>query len=279
VGIFFAPRLHAAIFTYIYPPEKSILVNRSFEPDAFSAVSNGGAITVTIDVTNNEAVDLRGFYYSDQTPNGWEVNTLSVSVNGSPIADYAYGQGYADEVYTGLTPHRWALETPQGDGAFSPIHPIPASSGTARIVYNMIVSGGTGSDYSIGYEAWAGWLETAIPTGTAVFGYLGVASTLDADFTAQPRFGLPPLDVQFTDLSSGEILTRSWDFGDENTALLTGTASLPFTHTYSDLGYYTVTLTVQNDYESDTLIRSQYIHVTDVIYTVYLPVILRDYEP
>ena len=277
MGILFAPRLHAALFTYVYP-DKDVLVNRSFKPDAFSAVGSGGAITVTIGVTNNEAVALRGFYYSDQVPNGWGVDTESVSVNGSSIADYTYGQGYADEIYPGFTPHRWALEMPQGDGVFSPTHPISASGGTAQIVYTMIVNGGTGSDYSIGHEAWAGWLQT-VPTGTAVFGYLGITSTLDADFTAQPRFGLPPLIVQFTDLSAGEVLTRSWDFGDEGMALLTSTASLPLTHTYSDLGYYTVTLTIQNAYESDTLTRSRYIHVTSVVYDVYLPVILRDYAP
>jgi uncharacterized repeat protein (TIGR01451 family) len=268
-GLFFVPRIHAALLTHVYPPDKNILVNRSFEPDDFSIVSSGGVITVTVDVTNNEDVALRGFYYSDQVPDGWVVDTVSVSVNGSPIADYTSGQGYAGEIYTGFTPHRWALENPQGDGAFSPTHPIPASGGTARIVYTMIVSEGTGSDYSIGHEAWAGWLETA-HTGTAVFGY----HALNADFTAQPRFGLPPLTVQFTDLSMGDVLTRAWDFGDE------GTASLPGpTHTYSALSYYTVTLTIQDAYGSDILVRPRYIHVTDVIYNVYLPTVLRDCAP
>jgi len=252
-----------------------VLVNRSFNPGDFSAVGNGDVITVTVNVTNTEEVDLRGFYYSDQAPNEWKVTAASASVNGSSIADYAYERGNADEIYTDFTPYRWALETPQGAGVFSPTHPIFASSGTARIIYTMVVSGGTGGDYSTEHDAWAGWLKT-VPTGTAIFGHQEVVEALTADFTAQPRFGLPPLDVQFTDLSSGEILTRSWDFGDEK---LTSTSSLLFTHTYSNLGYYTVTLTVQNAYESDTLIQSQYLHVTDVIYAVYLPVILRGYGP
>jgi PKD repeat protein len=274
VGILFAPRLHAALFTYTYPPDKHILVNRSFEPDDFSAVSSGNAFTVTIGVTNNEGIALRGFYYSDQVPEGWVVNTAGVSVNGSPIADYTYGQGYASEVYPGCTPHRWALELPQGDGVFSPTHPISASGGTAQIVYTLIVSGGTGSDYSIGYEAWAGWLETI--TGTAVFGYETVtAPPLQADFTARPRFGLPPLTVRFRDLSVGNVLTYTWDFGDgEGTALLPGP-----THTYSAFGYYTVSLTIQDAHTSNIMVRPRYIHVTDVVYNVYLPVILKDYVP
>lgn len=271
VGAFFAPRLYAASLTVVYPPDKDILVSRSFEPDNFSAVSSGGTITVTVDVTNNEDVALRGFYYSDQVPSGWVVNTASISVSGYSIADYTYGQGYADEIYTGFTPHRWELEIPQGDGVFSPTHPVPASGGTARIVYTMVVSGSTGSDYSVEYEAWAGWLET-VSTGTAVFGY---PSGLKADFTAQPRFGLPSLSVQFTDLSVGDVMTRTWDFGDEGTALLPGP-----THTYSALGYYTVTLTVQDAYGSESiLVRPRYIHVTDVIYYVYLPTVLKAYGP
>jgi len=273
VGIFSAPRIHAALLSYIHPADKNILVNRSFEPDDFSAVTSGNVVTVTIDATNGEDVALRGFYYSDQVPNGWVVNTASVSVSGSPIADYTYGQGYADEIYTGFTPRRWAFELPQGEGVFSPTHPIPASGGTARIVYTMVVSGGTGSDYSLRRDAWAGWLTTT-PTGTAVFGYQQIASTLSADFTVEPRSGLVPLMVQFTDLSVGDVLTRAWDFGDGDTALLSSPA-----HTYTISGHYTVTLTVYDAYGSDTLVRPGYIRVTDVACTVFLPVVLRDYAP
>ena len=183
VGTFFAARIHATLFTYTYPPNKDILVDRIFQPDDLSAVSSGQAITVTIDVTNNEEIPLRGFYYSDQVPNGWLVNTASVSVNGSPIADYTYGQGYANEVYTGLTPHRWALEMPEGSGVFSPTHLIPASGGTAQFIYTMIVSGGSGSDYSVGHEGWAGWQATV---DTAVFGYQDTANTPTATPTSTP---------------------------------------------------------------------------------------------
>jgi len=370
LGVLFAPRIYTTFFTYIYPSDKAILVNRSFEPDDFSAVGSGGAITATIVVTNNEAVDLHGFYYSDQVPNGWEVNIVDVSVNGLSITDCICGPGYAGEVYPGLTPHRWALEMPQGDGVFSPTHPIPASGGAAQIVYTMIVSEGAGSDYSTGYEGWAGWLETT-PVGTAVFGYQAVvtptntptptntqpaanfsasplsgtlplavtftdlskgdavawlwnfgdrltntvqhpahtytfpdvytvtltvtdtestdsdtivkpalitvtAPPLEADFTALSRLGLPPLTVEFTDLSVGNILTRAWDFGDgESTTWLPGDASPSVTHTYSSLGCYTVSLVIQDAYTSSTLLKSQYIHVTDVVYSMHLPVILK----
>ena len=80
--------------------------------------------------------------------------------------------------------------------------------------------------------------------------------------------------MTFTDLSIGEILTRTWDFGDE------GTASLPGpTHTYAALGYYTVTLTVEDAYGADTLVRPRYIHVADTMFFIRLPLISKSYGP
>jgi PKD repeat protein len=82
--------------------------------------------------------------------------------------------------------------------------------------------------------------------------------------------------VQFTDLSIGDILTRVWEFGDVGT--VTSSLLAP-THTYNALGYYTVSLTVQDAYTSSVLVRPRHIHVTDEIYNAYLPVILKDYVP
>lgn len=358
-GLLAGPRLHAAFSSEVYPPDTQLLVNRTFDPADFTVVSQGETITVTVEIANNEDVSARGFYYSDQVPNGWTVDTLQVLVNGLPIVDYAYGQGTSDEVYAGFTPHRWALEMPEGGGVFSPNHSIPASGATAQITYTMLVSGGVGSDYAADQEGWAAWLETS-PVGTAVFGYQSTPSELkaeftanprsgeaplivqftdvstgdatawewdfgdggpsdsrqhplhtyalpgaftvtltitgneppqsdtiakpayvtvtrpllEADFIAQPRFGLPPLTVQFTDLSVGDVLTRVWSFGDGGTAVLPSPV-----HTYSALGYYTVTLTVEDAYGSDTLVRQRYIQVTDTVFQVYLPLVMKEALP
>jgi uncharacterized repeat protein (TIGR01451 family) len=356
IAISAPPRLRAALFAYVYPSDKAILVNRSIEPERFFAVRDGDTITITIAITNTEAVPLRGLYYSDQVPNGWVVNTAGVGVNHASVEDYVYGRGYAGQIYTGFTPHRWALEIPQGSGVFSPTHPISASGGTAQITYTMIVSGSTGGDYIIGYETWAGWLETTF-VGTAVFGHLGITRTMDADFTVEPRSGSLPLTVQFTDLSTGDPTAWAWDFGDGSaigsrpqpthtyaltgtyTVALTvtrdqpahgdtvikydfitvtlppleadfsatprfgpppltvaftdlslgdvltrtwnlgnGTTALPpiLTRTYTTLGYYTVSLTIQDVYRSDSIVRPRYIHVTENVYSVWLPLILSD---
>ena len=59
-----------------------------------------------------------------------------------------------------------------------------------------------------------------------------------ADFTASVTSGVVPLEVSFTDASSGEITSYEWDFGDGGTS----TEASP-THTYTAAGSYIVTLT------------------------------------
>jgi len=97
---------------------------------------------------------------------------------------------------------------------------------------------------------------------------------LEADFVAWPLIGLPPLTVTFSDISVGTVLTRHWDFGDGYTASLPGP-----THTYDALGRYTVTLTIQDAHQSDILVRPYYITATDVVYKVWLPIVLRSFSP
>ena len=52
--------------------------------------------------------------------------------------------------------------------------------------------------------------------------------------------GVTPLSVRFTDVSTGDVTTRTWDFGDGVTA-----ADSDLTHTYQKSGSYTTTLTIK----------------------------------
>ena len=70
-----------------------------------------------------------------------------------------------------------------------------------------------------------------------------------ADFSASPTSGNGPLTVKFTDTSLNTPTMWYWDFGDGSAA---GTVASP-SHTYSDPGTYTVTLTATNQYGSDTI--------------------------
>ncbi len=78
-----------------------------------------------------------------------------------------------------------------------------------------------------------------------------------ANFIADQTLGPPPLEVQFTDLSTGAPTGWLWDFGD-------GSASIEQnpTHTYRVEGMFTVTLTVTNALGSDSLTSNNLINIT-----------------
>ena len=79
-----------------------------------------------------------------------------------------------------------------------------------------------------------------------------------ADFSANVTSGIAPLAVQFTDSSTGNPTTYSWEFGDGGTS----TEQNPV-HTYDAAGTYTVTLTAENACGNDTCCRKGYITVTE----------------
>lgn len=79
-----------------------------------------------------------------------------------------------------------------------------------------------------------------------------------ADFSATPITGNAPLMVQFTDLSTGYIGTRAWDFGDEGSS----TDKNP-SHVYTSAGIYTVSLTVTGEGGSDIETKTGYITVEE----------------
>ncbi|HPO12758.1 MAG TPA: PKD domain-containing protein [Candidatus Hydrogenedentes bacterium] len=78
-----------------------------------------------------------------------------------------------------------------------------------------------------------------------------------AGFTADPRYGKPPLEVQFTDTSNpngSPITAWLWTFGDGESS----TEQHPV-HTYTEEGSYTVSLTVTNADGEDMVRGSGYI--------------------
>jgi PKD repeat protein len=86
-----------------------------------------------------------------------------------------------------------------------------------------------------------------------------VAGPPVADFSGSPTTGYVPLTVDFTDLSTGAPDSWSWTFGDGGTS----TAQNP-SHTYNDVGTYTVTLTATNAYGSDGETKTGYIIVEEM---------------
>ena len=83
---------------------------------------------------------------------------------------------------------------------------------------------------------------------------------MTADFSGTPTTGDAPLNVAFTDQSTGDITAWSWDFGDGGTS----TAQNP-NHTYNTAGVYTVSLTVSNACGSDVMTKTDYITVNQPV--------------
>jgi len=81
--------------------------------------------------------------------------------------------------------------------------------------------------------------------------------TLTADFVGDLTMGGAPLTVQFTDESTGAIVSWLWDFGDGQTSTLQNPS-----HIFQDFGSYMVSLTVRSQDSSDTKIKQNYISAT-----------------
>lgn len=97
-----------------------------------------------------------------------------------------------------------------------------------------------------------------------------VYEPVQADFTGSPASGVAPLTVEFTNTSTGDYDTCAWDFGDGVTSTLESPS-----HTYTAIGTYTVTLSIDGPGGIDTEIKAAYISVEPV--TVYLPLVLRSH--
>ncbi|WP_292385116.1 PQQ-binding-like beta-propeller repeat protein [Methanoculleus sp. UBA430] len=106
---------------------------------------------------------------------------------------------------------------------------------------------------------WTNRLSASGSSGYAVIGQpLPDAPT--ADFTANVTSGEAPLDVLFTDVSTGTVASWAWDF--ENDGVVDSTEQNP-THTYTAAGTYSVNLTVANAGGSDSEVKTGYITVTE----------------
>jgi len=130
--------------------------------------------------------------------------------------------------------------------------------GDATFDKRLLVCGG---DDDVG-KTIAFFVDGARATGTTVYTpgtstRLDLAATSGAGFSADVTAGPAPLTVRFTDESTGDPKSWSWDFGDGGTS-----AERNPTHTYTLPGTYTVTLTVSTATDSATLSRPDYITVT-----------------
>ncbi|MCD4817903.1 MAG: PKD domain-containing protein [Candidatus Cloacimonetes bacterium] len=83
-----------------------------------------------------------------------------------------------------------------------------------------------------------------------------------AGFNADITSGFTPLSVQFNDASFGNIVSWEWDF--DNNGMIDSYLQDP-TYIYSEAGNYSVSLTINDGENSDTIIRENYIQVSEPI--------------
>jgi PKD repeat protein len=89
--------------------------------------------------------------------------------------------------------------------------------------------------------------------------YVTVAEPVVASFAVSDTTGLAPLEIDFTDQSTGDVTFWRWDFGDATT----DTVQHP-THTYTEMGDFTVTLITGNSCSQDTLVLVEKVHVVGI---------------
>ena len=88
-------------------------------------------------------------------------------------------------------------------------------------------------------------------------------------FIASPTSGPPPLVVTFTDQTTDEVTSWLWDFGDGSTS----TEQNP-SHTYTEVGTYTVSLSVEGPEGVGFAIKYDYINVRESKAMPWIPLLL-----
>jgi PKD repeat protein len=178
-----------------------------------------------------------------------EVKTGYVKVTGSspgkPVAAFSASPAsgktpltvaFTDKSSNMPTKWKWSF----GDGASSTIqNPKHKYFKAGKYTVTLTVTNAKGSN-------------TATETD-----YIKVIEKPVANFNSSITSGKVPLNVKFTDTSTGTPVTWKWTFGDGTSS----TVQNPI-HKYSKAGVYTVSLTVKNAAGSNTVTKTEHIKVT-----------------
>jgi|GEM_PF-3715079 len=205
----------------------------SNEPNPNHTYQNSGTYTVTLSVSDGIHNDTKAFPGYIKV-----IDALNPNFTASPRSgNLPLTVSFTDQSYGG--PNAWSWDF--GDGQYS----------TQQNPQHTYLLPGT---YDVGLTISDGTFQASeikdgfiVVTGTPI---------LEADFSATPLNGLEPLAVQFTDLTQGGVLSRSWEFGDGQTS----TDNNP-RHVYQNDGIYSVRFVVTNGLNYDTAFKEDYITV------------------
>ncbi len=259
--------------------------NTSTEQNPTHTYATTGLKTVSLTVTNPGGTDTEtktdyinvvdayiSFNPASQTFMTGELRTYTIVLSEAPqgLAGYdvwvTLGTGSVADI-TAVTYPAWA------QNIYSPTVPADSirirgydggqavTAGATNVVLATItVRGSTTGSTSIelsGLQMDADGGDVMSPTLQAGTVIIGTYSAPVADFQGTPTSGLAPLDVTFTDASTGDITNWYWDFDNDGT--IDSEEQNPPAFTYTAAGTYTVKLTVTGPGGSDSEVKTGYI--------------------
>ncbi len=176
-----------------------------------------------------------------QTRSGYITVTYPAPVAGFTV-DTTTGNAplqvsFTDQSTGTVSTYAWSFGDGQTSSLQNPSHIYP-TPGTYTV--QLTVNGPGGSNT----QTRSGYITVTYPAPVA-------------GFTVDTTTGNAPLQVSFTDQSTGTVSTYAWSFGDGQTSSLKNPS-----HIYPTPGTYTVQLTVNGPGGSNTQTRSGYITVT-----------------
>ena len=205
--------------------------NTSTDQNPVHTYNGVGTFTISLTVTDqfNSDIETKTDYITASPP------LLIAEFVGNPVSgDYPLEVTFTDISVGNADSWLWDF----GDGNTSTIqNPVNTYLDEGEYTVSLMITDQYGSD-------------TEIKTD-----YITVAAIV-ANFDAYPLEGNTPLYVTFSDLSTGEIDSWQWDFGDGNTSSF----QLPV-HTYTETGTFTITLIITGVAGSDTIVKTDYINV------------------
>ena len=215
--------------------------NAWVELDVTSAVTTSGVVAFGITTSSTNSV----FYSTREGANAPELVLTLENHTPPPIASFTadltsgtvpFPVQFTDTTTNGPTSWSWSFGDGGGSAEQNPAHEYTVP-GTYTV--SLTASNEGGSDV----ETVTNYVHALPPAPVA-------------SFTADVTSGVAPLSVQFSDTSSPDATTWSWDFGDGN-----GSSEQDPLHVYTTPGVYTVSLTASNEGGSDVETVADYVVV------------------
>jgi PKD repeat protein len=253
-------------------------LSSQFSLSTFNSVFSGGPDGVVMAVIGANNTFNHGDVYGTQlrTANFGIPSLPGSSINESnlPSADLTAAAGTLGTIMvnTGKLPSAGGSKL---DASLSYTAVVESSSPSQFYAKSGVMAWSTiGASSNIVMDLWLvpassptnvylGYFTFDLSTGTPKFTFTpsGAAATGPvAGFTGTPVAGAAPLQVVFTDASTGGITNWVWAFGDGHS--VTNTSNANVTNTYAAAGTYTASLTVTGPGGNNTLTRTGYIAVS-----------------